>query len=249
MTPLRPLRALQSLTWLERAWHDIRRAPAASFGHGLLLALGGWLITAAIGPRFWGLAGALSGFLLVAPVLATGLYAISRALERGERAGWGTVLAVWRSLDARLVRFGLLLMLAGTGWVLTSAALITLLAPEPVITVEDFLRQVVVNPDSWLFELWLGLGALLAAPVFASSVVAIPLMLDRPVSVADAVLTSWRVVAENPLPMAVWAAVIMGFTMLGMASLMIGLVFVIPMLGHASWYAYRDALAQDLPVR
>ncbi len=240
--PLRPLRALQPLSWLERAWHDIRRTPGASFGHGALLAAFGWLIVAVAQQRFWILAGAFSGFLLVAPILATGLYAISRALERGEAAGWPTVVAVWKSFDRRLVLFGLGLGAAGTGWVITSAALITLLAPEPVHTPVDFLRVVVAHPSSWLFELWLGLGGLMAAPVFASSAIAIPLLLDRDIGVWDAVLASWRVVAENPLPMAVWAVVVMGFTLLGLAALMLGLVLVIPMLGHATWYAYRDTL-------
>jgi len=91
--------------------------------------------------------------------------------------------------------------------------------------------------------LWLALGGLLAAPVFASSVVAIPMMLDRPIGVWDAVLASWRTVLDNPLPMAVWAALVMGFTLLGLGAMLIGLVFVVPMLGHASWYAYRDLYA------
>ncbi len=245
LIPLRPLRALQSLTWLERAWHDVRRTPAASFAHGVALALCSWLIVAVAGQRFWVLAGAFSGFLLVAPILATGLYAISRALERGEPAGWSTVTAVWLSLDRRLVLFGVLLAAAGTAWVLTSAALITLFAAAPVITPADFLQVVVLNPQSWLFEAWMLAGGLMAAPVFASSVAAIPLLLDRRTGVWDAVLTSWRVVGENPLPMAVWAAVVMGLTLLGMAAALVGLVFVIPMLGHASWYAYRDALPAD----
>lgn len=246
--PLRQLRALQALTWLERAWHDVRRTPAPSFAHGIALALFGWLIVALAGQRFWILAGAFSGFLLVAPILATGLYAISRALERGEPAGWSTVTAVWLSLDRRLVAFGVLLAGAGTVWVMTSAALIQLFAAEPVMTPADFLRVVVLSPHSWLFEAWMLLGGLMAAPVFASSVVAIPLLLDRRVGLWDAVLTSWRVVGENPVPMAVWAAVVMGFTLLGMAAALVGLVFVIPMLGHASWYAYRDVLPADTPI-
>jgi uncharacterized membrane protein len=240
--PVRPLRVLQPLVWLRRAWHDIGRTPVPSFAHGVAMALAGWLIVAVSGQRFWVLAGAFSGFLLVAPVLATGLYALSRAQERGEPAGWSTVTAVWLSLDRRLVLFGVLLAAAGTGWVLTSAALITLFAPAPVLTPADFLRVVVTNPDSWLFEVWVMAGGLMAAPVFASSVVAIPLLLDRGTGVWDAVRTSWRVVAENPLPMAVWAGLVMGLTLLGMAALLIGLVLVIPMLGHASWYAYRDAI-------
>jgi uncharacterized membrane protein len=238
---VRSLRLMQPLQWLELAWHDIRRAPGVGFAHGAALALGGALIAWLAHDRFWWLVGSLSGFLLVAPVLATGLYAVSRALERGEPADWRTVWSVWRSFDGRLVRFGVLLALAGTGWWVVSAALITLFAPQPIATPIDFLRHVVVSP-SWLFEGWLMLGGLLAAPVFASSVVAIPLLLDRPVGVLEAVLTSWRTVLVNPAPMAVWAALVMGFCLLGMGAMLIGLVFVVPMLGHASWYAYRDLI-------
>lgn len=237
---VRTLKALQPLTWLEHAWHDIRAVPGPSFAHGVVLALGGWVLIALAGQRFWVLAGALSGFLLVAPVLATGLYALSRGLERGEPVGWHTVWAVWRSADRRLVAFGALLALAGTGWVLVSAALITLFAPVPVVTPVDFLRVVVADRSSWLFEVWMVLGGFLAVPVFASSVVALPLLVDRPVGLWSAVLTSWRTVVENPAPMALWAALLLLFTLLGLGSVLLGLVFVVPMLGHASWYAYRD---------
>lgn len=243
--PVRVLRPLHPLTWLERAWHDISRVPAVSFGHGAALALFGWILIAVARDRFWVLAGALSGFLLVAPILATGLYAVSRALGRGEQAGWSTVTDVWRSMDRRLVIFGFLLAAAGTCWVMTSAALITLMSPHPIASPIDFLRHVVANRHSWLFEAWLALGGLLAAPVFASSVVAIPLLLDRSVGVWDAVLTSWRTVLENPVPMAVWAMVVMGFSLLGIGSVLVGLVAVVPMLGHASWYAYRDLIGAD----
>ena len=149
-----------------------------------------------------------------------------------------------------MVQFGALLALAATGWVITSAAFITLLAPVPVETPMDFMRHVVLANNGWLFELWLGLGSLLAAPIFASSVIAMPLLLDRRASLRVAVLTSWQVVVANPLPMAFWAALILGFTLLGLGSLLLGLIFVMPMLGHASWHAYRDLVdASSLPLR
>jgi uncharacterized membrane protein len=149
-----------------------------------------------------------------------------------------------------LVRFGLLLSLAGTGWVLTSAALITALAPEPVHTPTDFLRHVVLSHQGYLFELWLTMGALMAAPLFASSVVSMPLLLDRRVDVLQAVLTSWQTVLTNPAALALWAALIMALTLVGMATALVGLVVILPWLGHASWHAYRALVdASALPER
>jgi uncharacterized membrane protein len=86
--------------------------------------------------------------------------------------------------------------------------------------------------------------------MFASSVVAMPLLLERRVTLMQAVLISWQTVLQNPVPMALWAAIIMGFTLLGLGSLLIGLVAVIPMLGHASWHAYRALIdPASLPER
>ena len=94
--------------------------------------------------------------------------------------------------------------------------------------------------EGYLFEIWLLMGGILAAPIFASTAIAMPLLLDRRVSLLQAVLTSWQAVLANPLPMAFWAALIMGLTLLGLATALLGLIVVIPLLGHASWHAYRD---------
>jgi uncharacterized membrane protein len=262
LPPVRTIGLMQPLAWLALAWRDMVRTGWLSFAHGLAVALFGGVLLAVAHHRFWLLAGALSGFLVVAPVLATSLYALSRALERGEPANAALVRRTWldwqNSHPAKwgdhdywcLVQFGALLALAATGWVLTSAALITLLAPVPVRTPLDFMHHVVLAPDGRLFALWLALGSLLAAPIFASSVVAMPLLLDRRATLRQAVLTSWQAVLANPLPMALWAALILGFTLLGLGSLLLGLIAVLPMLGHASWHAYRDLVdASGLPER
>ncbi len=231
---------LRPLGWLAAGWRDFMRCPLPGLLHGLLLAAFGAALFWAARNHFWLLAGAFSGFLLVSPILATGLYAVSRELQRGGQARIGTALAAWRPRDGRLVVFGVLLAFAGTGWVMTSAALITGFAPAPVRNPVEFLRVVVLAEQGHLFEIWLALGGVLAAPVFASSVVAIPLLLDREIGVLAAVFTSWRVVMENPVPLALWAALIMALTLAGMASVMLGLVIVVPWLAHASWHAYRD---------
>jgi len=248
------------MRWLALAWRDVARCGWVSFAHGVVLSGFGLALLALAGDRFWLLAGAFSGFLVVAPVLATGLYALSRAVERGEPTTWRLVLQTWLSWrrhgssadgkDWRLVRFGLLLGLAGTGWVLTSAALITLMSPTTIEKPLDFLRFVVLARDNYLFEAWLALGGLMAAPIFASSAIAMPLLLDRRVGVLRAVVTSWQTVLSNPVPMAWWAFLIMGFTLLGLLSMLLGLIAVVPMLGHASWHAYRDLVdASALPER
>ncbi len=250
----------QPLRWLARGAHDTLRGGWLSLTHGLIAAACGALLVLLARQHFWLLAGAFSGFLVVAPVLATGLYAISRALERGQAADLQLVVNTWtrwqRLRDTAradywsLVRFGALLALAGSGWVLTSAALITLLAPQPIHTPLDFLQHVVLAPGNYLFEIWLGGGGLLAAPIFASSVITMPMLLDRRVDVLPAVLTSWQSVLANPAPLALWAALIMVLTLLGFATLLFGLVFLMPVLGHASWHAYRDLVdASALPER
>ena len=258
---VRTIPLTQPLHWLVRGWRDMARCGWISLAHGLVLALGGAAILTVGHNRFWLMAGAISGFLLVAPVLASSLYALSRARERGDKADVRVVLKTWLNWQDNhfnkfgndywcLVQFGALLALAGTGWVITSAALITLLAPVPILTPLDFVQHVMLANNGFLFELWLALGGLLAAPIFASTVITIPLLLDRRLTLMQAVLASWRVVLANPVPMAFWSALIMVFTLLGFGTGLLGLIAVIPMLGHASWHAYRDLVdASELPQR
>ncbi len=226
--------------WLARGWADLMHCPLPGLVHGAAAAAFGALLLLLARDRFWLLAGSFSGFLLVAPIVATGLYAVSRALETHHRATLGTALAAWKPRDHRLVVFGVLLALAGTGWVLTSASLITRFAAAPVNTPADFLRVVVLNDHDLLFEAWMLMGSVLAAPMFASSVVAIPLLLDRPCGVRSAVVASVAAALASPLAMALWATLILVLTLVGMATFMVGLVVVVPWLAHASWHAYRD---------
>lgn len=260
-TMIRQVTVLQSLQWLVLGMRDLVQLRWISLAHGLVLALGGAVIALVAYDRFWLLAGAMSGFLFVAPVLAASLYALSRDLENKQDIGWITIWHTWtrwqlshhdkRSNDYWcMVQFGLLLAVAATGWVLTSAALITLLSPIAIHSPLDFLRYVVGAKEGYLFEIWLALGGFMAAPIFASSVVTMPLLLDRRISLLQAVLISWSVVLKNPVPMAVWAAILLVMSLLGLCSLLLGMVAVVPLLGHASWHAYRDLVdTSHLPNR
>lgn len=252
LPPVLPIVFDQPMQWLALGFKDMAQAPLLSVLHGLILALFGGLIALLAHDRFWLLAGSLSGFMVIAPIMATSLYAMSRAIEKGEPVDFNLLVTTWTQWQLHLrkqpdsywslIRFGFLLALAATGWVITSAALITLLAPVPIHTPLDFIQHVVLGKNHFLFEIWLGLGGLMAAPVFASSVVSVPLLLDRKVTVLQAVLTSWKTVLTHPLPMAFWAFLIMGFCLLGLFSMFLGLIFIVPMLGHGSWHAYRQLI-------
>lgn len=260
LPPILPIEPDQPLRWLVLGFRDLTRNPLLSMAHGLLLALLGGLITWLAFDTFWLLAGLVSGFMVGAPVLATSLYAMSRAIERGEPVHLGLLLKTWTNWRLRLqlqpdsywalIRFGLLLGLATAGWVFTSSTFIRLMAPVPIETPMDFIRHVVANREHHLFEIWLAMGGVMAAPLFASSVVSMPMLLDRRVTVLEAVLTSWKAVLHYPVTLALWAFLLMGFTLLGIFSFYLGLILVVPMLGHASWHAYRELVdVRDLPSR
>lgn len=226
--------------WLTLGWRDLRQNPLPGLLHGVVLALFGALLVWLAHDQFWWLVGAFTGFLMVAPVIATGLYAVSRAAQQGRRLRLSEVWLVWRGRDRRMVAFGVLLGLAGTGWVLVSAGLITLWANPPVSKPLDFLRYVVLAKSPGLFEVWLLLGAWLVAPVFASSVLTLPLLLDTTLPLWTAVGESWRAVGAHPLVLGVWAVCIVVLVSLAMLTGLLGLVIVVPWLAHASWHAYQN---------
>jgi len=228
------------LRWLALGWQDLRTNPVPGLLHGLAASIFGMLLWLWAGSQFWWLVGAFSALPLLAPVLLVGLLLLSRQAQLGQRAGLREVLRLWLAADARMVVFGVLLGLAGMAWVLISAGLLLLWTDQAIQTPGDFFRLVVLADDSSLFVLWITLGALLAAPVFASSVVTLPLLLDTEQPLPAAVAQSWRSVANYPVVMTLWALLIAGLVAIGLATYLLGLIVVLPWLGHASWHAYED---------
>lgn len=237
----RTITAMRPLRWLGLAWRDIERCPTPGVLHGLLLAVLSAVWVWLHRDHFWWIVAMVASCMMIAPILAVSLYDISRRLERNEEPRLRHTVQIWFSGDHRLVHFGGLLALTALGWFFCSALLVKWLVPTDVQTPADFIRLVVLQPQGVLFEIWMLMSGFMAAPVFASSVVTIPLLLDHPqLSLWRAVGISWRVVATNPLEMAWWALLLSLFTTLGIGSALLGLLVVVPMLGHASWHAYRD---------
>lgn len=241
--------------WLAAGWRDLWRVPAVSLAHGLVLVVA-MLAIVALGRGHYGLlAGAFSGFALLAPSLVTGLYETSRRLDGGRPVSLGTAFAAWRQAGMRPVVFGLLLGIAGSLWVGVSMLVVTgapglqVVGPTDAQGVAAFLRFFVAADHGYRFIAWLLAGGMLAAVVFGISAVSIPLMLDRDVGVRRAALISAAAVGANPATMTLWAVLIMALTLVAIATV-VGLVIVLPWLGHATWHAYRALVdASALPER
>ena len=231
------------LRWLRLGWHDFRRVPWLSLMHGAALMLV-MLAILAIGYSHAALlAGAFSGFVLIAPVLLTGMYAQSRALARSEPPGLATVSDTWRRSGRSVVRFGLMLALVGSAWVICSSLIVNASNIDQG-GVAGYIEFFAGKANPFLFWIWLLAGGLLAALVFASSAISLPMLIDRSVSVRAAVTTSVEAVGQNPIAMVLWAVLIMLLTMLGVASVL-GLLVLLPVLGHATWHAYSELVQTE----
>jgi len=235
--------------WLRQGWLDLRASGWPSLMHGLIVAAVS-IVIVEITLLFWPLLpGAVSGFLVVGPILATGLYALSSRLELGARPDKQHVFEAWRRGTRCLYRFGLLLVLAGSTWVLISMSLFHYFVSAEIERPLDFLRYVLLQDDG-VFLLWTILAGLVAAVTFAVTVVSVPLLVDRDVNTPLALATSVRAVAENPVPMTLWALLILLATGFSVATFMIGFIVIYPVLGHASWHVYRDIVdVSQLPPR
>ncbi len=229
------------LAWLARGWKDLWRQPASSLFYGVAVAVTGAAILGITASLPYLFAAAITGFLLVAPMLAAGLYELSRRYLAGEPAALVDSMFAWRRNPSGLVGFALLSILAGTAWQVASVVIVALFYKGPAMAPMAMMVEVIVNPQHYLlFFIYVCAGGFLAALVFAVSVVSMPMLVDRRCDLLTALSTSINAVAENPLPLALWAFILMLLTGLGFATALVGLVLFLPWLGHASFHAYRD---------
>lgn len=188
----------------------------------------------------------VSGFALVGPLAGVGLNELSRRRELGLSAGWADAFSLFRSpAIASIVLLGLILLGMLMFWLLLSDAIYNLtLGPKAPVSVSAFAHDVIHTHAGWaMIGLGIGIGFVFAVLALGISVVSFPMMLDRNVSLETAIRTSVRVAAGNPVAIGAWGLIIAAGLFVGSLPFLLGLVFVVPVFGHATWHLYRRTVS------
>jgi len=230
--------------WLGAGWRDLWSAPQISLIYGAGFSFAAYalvwsLLRSDSLPLILPLAG---GFLLLGPLLAVGLYEVSRHRERGTVARFSDVLSAGSGARGRLALFGMILLLINFVWMLIAFLLFMLFfGAAEIPPMEEFIPTLLFTPHGLGLSITgTAAGAVLAAFTYAVSAISVPMLLDRKVDPVTAALLSIHAVRLNLPAMLLWAALILALSAVGVLALFVGLTVTFPLIGHATWHAYRE---------
>jgi uncharacterized membrane protein len=231
------------LAWLYRGWQDTRRNWIASLGYGALIVAFGWTLLIFCGTHPYYVAAAISGFLLVAPVMSAGFAEMSRRYASGLQASFDDSMGGFARNRRALFWFGGILAICAIVWFAVSAVMLNTVFHIAAPDMEETLyRGFIDTLNRSQVEAYFAVGGSLAAVVFVLSVVTVPLIIDQHATAGQAMWASIRAVFRNIPAMILWSALILVLTVVGYAPLLCGLLIVSPILGHATWHAYQDMI-------
>jgi uncharacterized membrane protein len=241
---LRPLNFSAPLHWLVLGWRDFRRAPAIGLFYGACFVVMGWALVAVFESSPAYVLALSGGFLLVGPFLCLGLYRVSQQLENGAKPEFADSVLAWRARTGQLAIFGVVLLVLEMVWARSTMVVFAVTFDG----MPDFKGSLLalLSPENLVFiVVWTAVGALFASLIYAISVVSMPMILHRRTDAITAGLTSLRLVLSQTATMFWWALLIAMLVGLAMLPWFAGLLVVGPVVGHASWHAYRAAVADD----
>jgi len=234
--------------WITKGWEDLKRAPKFSLTYGAFFALVSVLLTTGLLAEglFFIVPPLVAGFFLVAPMLGIGLYQISENLEEGQQVEYCQALKAWKRNEYQLGAMAVVLVMVMLVWMLAALIVFALFFDNPVPTWENFIPQVFLSGENNGFvAAGILTGAAIAAFTYCISAITVPMLMDRQVDVVTAMRTSVEAVKKNWQPMSLWAALIVMFVGIGILTYYIGLIVAMPLVGHATWHAYRDLVPSD----
>ncbi|WP_426954411.1 DUF2189 domain-containing protein [Muricoccus radiodurans] len=229
--------------WLSRGWADFRAAPGTSLIIGACCTVVSWVLVGLIAATDYAvlILPLLTGFMFAAPILALGLYESSRLQAERRPVTVPATWDVWRRNKFQIAFTGALLMLFLYGWMRVATMLSALFFGDNIPPLGAFFRSAFLSAEHADFAIiGTGIGAVLAAIVFGLSAVSLPMLVDRPTDSVTAMVTSMRACLANPVTMGLWAVIIVALTVLGALPGFLGFVVIIPLVGHATWHAYKD---------
>lgn len=238
--PLAQLDWQSPFEWLSLGWRDFTRTPAIGLFYGACFVLMGWLLVACFHQAPEYSLALCAGFLLVGPFLCLGLYEVSRRIERGESPDLVSSLMAWRTSSGQLAIFACVLLVLEMLWG-RAAMIVFAISFEGVPDFSGPLSSFMTEEYLTFFAAYMAVGAVFAGLIYAISAISMPMLLDRPVDAISAGLASMRLVSTQMGVMLLWGALITLLVIMAMLPGFVGLLVVGPVLGHASWHAYRAA--------
>lgn len=234
--------------WLGAGWTDFKAGGLVSLGYGAIFVVAGLALT--VGLYLAGfaylIAPFLEAFLFIGPALTVGFYAISRTLEQGGRPTLFAAVCSWCRQGWTLAAFGLALVIFLLIWMRLAVMTFALSFPYTPMELQPMINAVFFSVEGYVFlALGTAIGAVMATLVFMGSVVSLPMILDRGVGLGQALVVSFVAVLTNFRPLMAWAAIIVVVTGAGLLAGYIGLCITLPLIGHASWHAYRALIKQQ----
>lgn len=242
---IRTLDSNAPMRWLRKGVDDFKVSPMLSLFYGLLYAAIGVIMIATTYQNPVYAYGLVTIFYLIGPIIAVGFYCMSRHIESGVKPTFGQACTALCYNPVGITSFAIIIGMLVVFWTIIAAAIVALVFSNITIT-DSLYETVLANKDLLPFAgLLAAIGLAFAIISFAISVISIPLMTHRKVDVVTAMISSVRAVKQNPGVMLSWAIIIVTLMFIGFAFAFVGIAVVLPLIGHATWHAYRDVIIDD----